>query len=188
MAKRIKSTRSPIEARLHEALLLCRPADAVLVDDTRVAGMTFTLEGGPRHPDEWDYDVRSVLGNDRDQSQLVYLHADVSALTYRLDFLVYRHRFHCRPAWVAVECDGHDWHERTKQQAAYDRARDRELLGVGITTLRFTGSEIFHSADRCASEIYNLVGRLGQRVENASFDAKTSTQIARSNSGGEEHW
>src|ERR1041384_1385190 len=35
---------------------------------------------------------------------------------------------------LAIECDGHDFHDRTKQQAAYDRARDRELLLAGVIT------------------------------------------------------
>lgn len=45
--------------------------------------------------------------------------------------------------WVVVECDGHDFHERTKKQAAHDRARDRWMTTEGVTVLRFTGSEIW---------------------------------------------
>ena len=32
---------------------------------------------------------------------------------------------------VVVECDGHEFHERTKAQAARDRERDRGLQGIG---------------------------------------------------------
>jgi len=56
-------------------------------------------------------------------------------------------------AALAVECDGHEFHERTKQQAAYDRARDRELLiKRALVTVRFTGSEIHRDANQCARE------------------------------------
>lgn len=43
---------------------------------------------------------------------------------------------------ILVECDGHDFHEKTKEQAARDKARDRRLLDEGFTVARFTGSEI----------------------------------------------
>lgn len=49
-----------------------------------------------------------------------------------------------------VECDGHDFHERTKEQAARDRSRDRELLMAGLPVLRYTGSEIYQRPFECA--------------------------------------
>lgn len=58
-----------------------------------------------------------------------------------------------RMVQAIVECDGHDWHERTQQQAAYDRARDRALLREGLPTIRFTGSEIHRDANQCAREV-----------------------------------
>lgn len=62
--------------------------------------------------------------------------------------------------WLAVECDGHDFHERTKHQARRDRSRDREMANLGITVLRFTGQEIHEDAERCAWEIEGLICRL----------------------------
>lgn len=194
MAKRIKNTRSPIEVRMLEALRSCCPAGVGLHDETHVRGMSFTFEGGPRYPDDYDDTTQLVYSDDGDGDAL-YLYADLAALTYRLDFLIYCNRWYSRPTWIAIECDGHDFHERTKQQAAYDRARDRELLGVGITTLRFTGSEIFHSAERCATEVYHLTRSMGRRVEIASIEAAHATahanhmeKIVAACTGGEEHW
>jgi very-short-patch-repair endonuclease len=43
---------------------------------------------------------------------------------------------------IAVECDGHGFHERTPEQAANDRSRDRALLREGVPTLRYTFSEL----------------------------------------------
>jgi hypothetical protein len=59
---------------------------------------------------------------------------------------------------VAVECDGHEFHERTKEQAQADKARDRLLQRHGIRALRFTGSEIWEDPDKCAFEILRVCG------------------------------
>lgn len=56
---------------------------------------------------------------------------------------------------VLIECDGHDYHERSKEQATKDKRRDRALIGLGILTMRFTGSEIWKSPSKCAKEIIN---------------------------------
>jgi hypothetical protein len=58
-----------------------------------------------------------------------------------------------KAAWLIIECDGHDFHERTKEQAARDRARDRELQANGFTIFRFTGSEIYRDPIGCASQV-----------------------------------
>ncbi len=69
---------------------------------------------------------------------------------YRLDFLVGVYEEMSRydeevVKLFAVEADGHDYHERTKEQAKHDRERDRALTRAGYTVMRFTGSEIFQS-------------------------------------------
>lgn len=57
---------------------------------------------------------------------------------------------------IFVECDGHDFHERTKEQAARDRSKDRQIQRGGFPILRFTGSEIFQNAGACAEEVFDL--------------------------------
>lgn len=51
---------------------------------------------------------------------------------------------------IIVECDGHEFHERTKEQAARDRARDRASQDAGHMMLRYTGSEIYRDPIGCA--------------------------------------
>lgn len=60
-----------------------------------------------------------------------------------------------KPAWrkAIVECDGHDFHERTKEQAAKDRSRDREAQMQGYHILRFTGSELWRDPWGCAEKV-----------------------------------
>jgi len=56
---------------------------------------------------------------------------------------------------MAVEIDGHDWHEKTKEQAKSDKERSRFLLRSGYPEIRFTGSEIYSKTSDCAKEMFN---------------------------------
>ncbi len=80
---------------------------------------------------------------------------------YRPDFTIVdvkRSSQYCTYALI-VECDGHDFHDRTKQQAAKDRSRDRDLTFQGFTIFRFTGSEIHNSALHWADQVLAYVER-----------------------------
>lgn len=65
---------------------------------------------------------------------------------------------------VAIECDGHDFHEKTKQQASKDKARDRYMQSKGWSVLRFTGSDIFKDPMACAEEISKFVETSADRI------------------------
>lgn len=77
----------------------------------------------------------------------------VSVVGHRVDFLVARNGTR-----AVVECDGHDYHERTKEQAKRDRSADRAYQKAGYAVLRFTGSEIYRNAEGCAVEVFTLLG------------------------------
>lgn len=67
---------------------------------------------------------------------------------------------------VVVECDGHDYHERTKEQAAHDKKRDIEMTMLGWSVVRFTGSQIHKDAAGCANGVLELVSkRVFERVD-----------------------
>lgn len=72
---------------------------------------------------------------------------EIGGRKMRLDFAIY-----FGSVKVAVELDGHDFHERTKEQAERDKSRDRLLQANGWTVLRYTGSEVWRDADSCANE------------------------------------
>ncbi len=59
--------------------------------------------------------------------------------------------------FLAVECDGHHWHDRTKEQARRDRSRDRNLLAGGIPVIRFTGSEIVRDPSACVEDLASVL-------------------------------
>lgn len=73
---------------------------------------------------------------------------------YRVDFLVEGYYFEkpSRLTQIVIECDGHDFHERTKEQAGRDKKRDRELQALGFRVYRFSGSEIWKSGGMCVME------------------------------------
>ncbi len=73
---------------------------------------------------------------------------------YVVDFLV-NDWTNTKPQ-IVVECDGHDFHERTKEQAQHDKKRDRELQALGFKVYRFTGSEIWKTRGRCVTEALGL--------------------------------
>lgn len=71
---------------------------------------------------------------------------------YRVDFMV---EIECRK--LVVECDGHEFHEKTKEQAKRDKTRDRYLTSRGYTVLHFTGSEISENPMKVVDEINDVV-------------------------------
>lgn len=83
---------------------------------------------------------------------------EVNKKKYRLDFLIEigidekNHKF-------AIECDGHDFHEKTKEQARRDKQRDRDLSSEGYTVIRFTGLEIYKNPSKCVGEVSKIISK-----------------------------
>ena len=85
---------------------------------------------------------------------------DLNGRRVRLDFALTG----CQGSRVAIEVDGHNFHERTKEQAALDRSRDRGLTLAGWSVLRFTGSEVWHDPESCAMQVLRLEGEMEQEA------------------------
>lgn len=99
--------------------------------------------GGPT-----DWREQKMLGDD-----LVFVITPQAEIAgYRVDFLLWFARGR-EVRGIAVECDGHNFHEKTKEQAARDKKRDREINVAGFPVLRFTGSEIFRDPVGCADQV-----------------------------------
>lgn len=91
----------------------------------------------------------------------VFVRPQCSVGPYRVDFLLSLEGSHVQESSrLAVEVDGHDFHEKTKAQAAHDKKRDRFFASEGLTVIRFTGSEITKNAHACATEAEVLLGKL----------------------------
>jgi very-short-patch-repair endonuclease len=90
---------------------------------------------------------------------------------YRVDFLAtLEHRFF-RSFTAVIECDGHEFHERTKEQAARDKQRDRFLQDRGHSVYRFTGSEIFADPMGCARQIAESLLSRAVEEEDRQYEA-----------------
>lgn len=87
-----------------------------------------------------------------------FVYQQVTVGNYRVDILVVDATIPTdqkKPRWMVVECDGHDFHERTKEQARRDKQRDRFFQSIGCKVLRFTGSEIWAKPEECADEVFD---------------------------------
>ena len=72
-----------------------------------------------------------------------------------VDFLVKVLRSEAMP--LVIELDGHDFHEKTKQQAAHDRKRERSIIRGGYHVVRFTGHEVFRDSEACVKEVAEML-------------------------------
>lgn len=58
---------------------------------------------------------------------------------------------------LVIECDGHEFHEKTKEQVAYDNEREYDIKTAGFDILRFSGSQIYNHPFRCAAQTYEYI-------------------------------
>lgn len=96
------------------------------------------------------------------RGETIYIYQQAKVGRYRCDFLILDASCPLEvkePRWMVVECDGHEYHERTKEQAKRDKARDRFFQGKGYRVLRFTGSEIWNDPAGTAEEVFSHLSR-----------------------------
>ncbi len=97
---------------------------------------------------------------------------DCGERKYRVDFL-------CDPGGndddgiryasypVVIECDGHDYHEKTKKQVAYNNQRDYDLKNNGYDILHFSGSQIVNDPFGCANNILDYMEKHTIKLEES---------------------
>ena len=92
--------------------------------------------------------------------------------TYRVDFAFLAEEvegfvYMRNPSFkLAIECDGHEFHEKTKEQVAYDNEREYELKMQGYDVLRFSGSQIYNNPLRCAAQALGYITQKIGECEN----------------------
>lgn len=79
---------------------------------------------------------------------------------YRADFLVFINN---KKNALIVECDGHEFHEKTKEQVNYRNQRDYDLKASGYDILHYSGSRIYANPFTVACEIFNYVLAKGNK-------------------------
>jgi very-short-patch-repair endonuclease len=79
---------------------------------------------------------------------------------------------------LVVEVDGHDFHEKTPEQAGWDKKRDRYLVLGGWRVVRFTGTEVHRSAFTCASEVLVHLQQIAvTKVQVSVIEAVAKTMV-----------
>ena len=143
---------SPLEQRLLSRLLDYFPGYPCEWQSTRI------LAAGWGEPHYLGFDVR-IFAQRQMPIDLKTLLLGDGVRNYRADFLM------CLSRWnhnlgetellssLVLEVDGHDYHERTKEQATHDKSRDRLMTAAGYTVFRFTGSELFRHMDSKVEEV-----------------------------------
>ena len=58
---------------------------------------------------------------------------------------------------LVIECDGHEFHQKTKEQVKNDNERQYLLKMAGYDVLRFSGSEIYNKPFECAEKTYDYI-------------------------------
>ena len=159
--------------QIHEALTFCQsPIEAIfaaafitlVTSQAEPCMIIVNRPGGP------NYYPLSSNQNEELAGPNIVIEFQSEIGKYRLDFLIHRTqtihsttknsegkivRASALFTWqMAVECDGHNFHEKTKTQVAHDKKRDRVLQSVGLRVFRFSGSEIWADAIGCAKEVY----------------------------------
>lgn len=56
-----------------------------------------------------------------------------------------------------IEIDGHNFHEKTKEQVKQDNTKNRDYLKWGVVPIRFSGSEVYNNPLKCAEETFETV-------------------------------
>lgn len=92
-----------------------------------------------------------VVGIDKQQT------IKIKNKKYRVDFLipvVYKNQ---ENIMFVIECDGYEFHQKTKKQVEADNQRQRDLQEAGYEVIRFSGTEIYHKPYQCALAIKNII-------------------------------
>lgn len=66
---------------------------------------------------------------------------------------------------ILIECDGHEFHQKTKKQVEYDNERQLALQTAGYEVIRFSGSQIYKDPLGCAEKAYEYIV---SRIERGS--------------------
>ncbi len=93
----------------------------------------------------------------------LHIQHQVQISQYRADFVVFYVDTSSRfltsikewtdPVRYVVECDGHAFHQRTKEESKKEKRRDRYMQSLGHKVYRYTGSELHKDPFDAAMEV-----------------------------------
>lgn len=119
----------------------------------------FEMEGRNNNPRPWFSFQEPIKTNGKTYYADFYFDSDYPDDGY----CKYRGKEHLK---LVVECDGHDFHEKTKEQVRHNNERNYNLEMEGYSVLHFSGSQIFDDPLKCAEEIYMYINKkVGEWVQ-----------------------
>lgn len=148
--------------RIYErAAALCNPSELLMLDALL-----------RNRPASFDRDVPGNVLIDHPHLLIVPQHHSSRTGRYRLDFAVIASLPCMERIKIDVECDGHEWHERTKHQVMRDNLRTQHLKGLGWLVERFSGAQIYADADQCARRVYCAIDDEAGKLILAGAEAR----------------
>lgn len=122
------------------------------------------IEGYQFKPDELYFIIKYKTGDELNPTHsgeiIGSIESQRSIGTYIVDYRIFsthgditNERQECN---IAIEVDGHEFHEKTKTQASHDKKRDRYLLSVNVPVIRYTGTEIYRKPKESARDALNI--------------------------------
>lgn len=96
----------------------------------------------------------------------IKLHKQYPIGKYRADFVIIANEnleYHGLDYKIAIECDGHEYHNKTAEQVLRDRERDVYIRFKGYDVIHFSGTQIFNKPMRCASSVLYALYQEGIR-------------------------
>lgn len=100
-----------------------------------------------------DFDTKTKEFKYRDG---IYVYPQTKIGKYVVDFLIC-YQICDEKRNLIVELDGHAFHDKNKTQRAYEKSRDRYLVGQGYKIFHYTGSELIADPNKVASEVIREV-------------------------------
>lgn len=88
---------------------------------------------------------------------IIKTHPQVIIGKYTVDFMVTYELNNGKEIGIVIECDGHDFHEKTKEQVKRDKERDRFMTKEGYMILRYSGSEIVDDPLRIVIDVQQII-------------------------------
>lgn len=112
-------------------------------ESEKIFCVAFELFNFTTHPDNYDACYK--------------LHKQYRIGKYRADFAIVANEnygFQGSNYKVVIECDGHEYHNKTADQVLRDRDRDVEMRFKGYEIFHFSGTQIFDTPTRCAANVF----------------------------------
>lgn len=106
------------------------------------------------YKDLWAFNFLSNRTPENTEELACYLYPQKTIGDYRVDFLLEFIDIEMNLHQVVIELDGHAFHDKDKEQRAYEKARDRYLTRSGYKVLHFTGSELVKDPYKCVLEAF----------------------------------